>query len=257
MGSGTMSVSADSAKGRVRICVRAMRATLRIGGSQRVALVVGAPVGSGRRCDRRSPVTPDVEAVASQGAEYVDQVEQIGSPVAADAVSRLYGGDSRFDGEAVPSQWYAGRTSSPGRSQTARASRKRSPAPGCRARRSTWAPPTFGRNSARRVRLLGLRELRLRKVRDLATPQSGAYYSVGTRVSSPAARRHHRLPWHVGLYAGPNLQIDSPRPGKTIQFRAIWQRIRSTCGFPASPLVARGRLAPSRNCGSRRAYFEN
>ncbi|HWS58225.1 MAG TPA: C40 family peptidase, partial [Actinotalea sp.] len=30
-------------------------------------------------------------------------------------------------------------------------------------------------------------------------------------------------PGHVGIYAGGNLQIDSPRPGKTIQFRAIWQ----------------------------------
>ncbi len=28
---------------------------------------------------------------------------------------------------------------------------------------------------------------------------------------------------HVALYAGNNLQIDSPAPGKTIQFRAIWQ----------------------------------
>jgi hypothetical protein len=27
----------------------------------------------------------------------------------------------------------------------------------------------------------------------------------------------------VGIYAGPNLQIDAPRPGKTIQFRPIWQ----------------------------------
>ena len=30
-------------------------------------------------------------------------------------------------------------------------------------------------------------------------------------------------PGHVGIYAGGNTQIDSPRPGKTIQFRAIWQ----------------------------------
>ncbi len=30
-------------------------------------------------------------------------------------------------------------------------------------------------------------------------------------------------PGHVAIYAGGNLQIDSPRPGKTIQFRAIWQ----------------------------------
>jgi hypothetical protein len=27
----------------------------------------------------------------------------------------------------------------------------------------------------------------------------------------------------VALYAGGNEQIDSPRPGKTVQFRAIWQ----------------------------------
>ena len=30
-------------------------------------------------------------------------------------------------------------------------------------------------------------------------------------------------PGHISIYAGGNDQIDSPRPGKTIQFRAIWQ----------------------------------
>jgi cell wall-associated NlpC family hydrolase len=30
-------------------------------------------------------------------------------------------------------------------------------------------------------------------------------------------------PGHVAIYAGGNTQIDAPRPGKTIQFRAIWQ----------------------------------
>jgi cell wall-associated NlpC family hydrolase len=30
-------------------------------------------------------------------------------------------------------------------------------------------------------------------------------------------------PGHVAIYAGGNLQIDAPRPGKTVQFRAIWQ----------------------------------
>lgn len=52
---------------------------------------------------------------------------------------------------------------------------------------------------------------------------SGAYFSVGTRVSSPKPGDIIVTPGHVGLYAGSNLQIDSPRPGKTIQFRAIWQ----------------------------------
>lgn len=52
---------------------------------------------------------------------------------------------------------------------------------------------------------------------------SSAYYNVGTRVSSPQPGDLIVSPGHVGIYAGPNLQIDSPRPGKSIQFRGIWQ----------------------------------
>jgi cell wall-associated NlpC family hydrolase len=42
-------------------------------------------------------------------------------------------------------------------------------------------------------------------------------------VDSPQPGDIIVTPGHVGLYAGPGLQIDSPRPGKTIEFRAIWQ----------------------------------
>ncbi|WP_234989265.1 C40 family peptidase [Demequina sp. NBRC 110052] len=52
---------------------------------------------------------------------------------------------------------------------------------------------------------------------------SGAYYSVGVRVSDPQPGDIIVSPGHVGIYAGPNLQIDAPRPGKTVQFRSIWQ----------------------------------
>ncbi|WP_236683745.1 C40 family peptidase [Demequina flava] len=52
---------------------------------------------------------------------------------------------------------------------------------------------------------------------------SGAYYNVGTVVSSPQPGDIIVTPGHVGIYAGPNLQIDAPRPGKSIQFRSIWQ----------------------------------
>lgn len=52
---------------------------------------------------------------------------------------------------------------------------------------------------------------------------SGAYYNVGTRVSTPQPGDIIVSPGHLGIYAGPNLQIDAPRPGKTIQFRTIWQ----------------------------------
>lgn len=52
---------------------------------------------------------------------------------------------------------------------------------------------------------------------------SGAYFGVGTRVSSPLPGDIIVTSGHVAIYAGKNLQIDSPVPGKTIQFRAIWQ----------------------------------
>jgi cell wall-associated NlpC family hydrolase len=42
-------------------------------------------------------------------------------------------------------------------------------------------------------------------------------------VDSPMPGDIILTPGHVGLYAGPNLQIDSPTAGKTVQFRAIWQ----------------------------------
>ncbi len=53
---------------------------------------------------------------------------------------------------------------------------------------------------------------------------SSGYYNIGTRVSSPQPGDIIVTPGHVGIYAGPNLQIDSPTSGKTIQFRAIWQK---------------------------------
>ena len=54
---------------------------------------------------------------------------------------------------------------------------------------------------------------------------SGSYYSVGVQVSRADAQPGDIIvsPGHVGIYAGENMQIDSPRPGKTVQFRSIWQ----------------------------------
>ena len=54
---------------------------------------------------------------------------------------------------------------------------------------------------------------------------SGAYWNVGTRVSAADARPGDLIvsDGHVSIYAGGSTQIDSPRPGKTVQFRQIWQ----------------------------------
>ena len=54
---------------------------------------------------------------------------------------------------------------------------------------------------------------------------SSSYWNIGTRVSAEDARPGDLIvsSGHVGIYAGGSTQIDSPRPGKTVQFRGIWQ----------------------------------
>jgi cell wall-associated NlpC family hydrolase len=48
---------------------------------------------------------------------------------------------------------------------------------------------------------------------------------AGTVVSRADAQPGDLIwtPGHIAIYAGGNTQIDAPRPGKTIQFRSIWQ----------------------------------
>lgn len=54
---------------------------------------------------------------------------------------------------------------------------------------------------------------------------SAAQRNAGTRVSRADAKPGDLIwsPGHVGIYLGGNLQIDAPRPGKSIQVRSIWQ----------------------------------
>ncbi|ROS78741.1 cell wall-associated NlpC family hydrolase [Cellulomonas sp. PhB143] len=54
---------------------------------------------------------------------------------------------------------------------------------------------------------------------------SGAQAGVGTVVPRSQAQPGDLIssPGHIAIYAGGNTQIDAPRPGKTIQFRNIWQ----------------------------------
>lgn len=54
---------------------------------------------------------------------------------------------------------------------------------------------------------------------------SGGIKAAGTVISRADAQPGDLIwsPGHISIYAGGDSQIDSPRPGKTIQFRAIWQ----------------------------------
>lgn len=59
---------------------------------------------------------------------------------------------------------------------------------------------------------------------DLPRTSSGIK-AAGTVISRADAQPGDLIwsPGHISIYAGGNEQIDSPRPGKTVQFRAIWQ----------------------------------
>lgn len=54
---------------------------------------------------------------------------------------------------------------------------------------------------------------------------SGAQRNAGTVIPRSEAKAGDLIwsPGHVAIYAGGNQQIDAPRPGKTIQYRGIWQ----------------------------------
>lgn len=55
---------------------------------------------------------------------------------------------------------------------------------------------------------------------------SGDQRYAGTVISRDQAQAGDLIwsPGHVAIYAGGNQQIDAPKPGATIQFRAIWQK---------------------------------
>ncbi|WP_309133864.1 NlpC/P60 family protein [Cellulomonas sp.] len=54
---------------------------------------------------------------------------------------------------------------------------------------------------------------------------SSAQRNAGTVVSRADAQPGDLIwsPGHIGIYAGGDMMIDAPRPGKTVQFRSIWQ----------------------------------
>ena len=54
---------------------------------------------------------------------------------------------------------------------------------------------------------------------------SSAQRGAGTVVSASEARAGDLIwtPGHISIYLGDGMQVDAPRPGKTIQIRSIWQ----------------------------------
>ncbi len=177
----------------------------------------------------QTPVTPDGDVVALQSAKYVDQVEQIGAPVVADSEASFKVETPELDVQPNPKPKPVVRTVSRPSVRTVANSASVSQAiagsaviaeaskyVGVRYLAGGTSPSTGFDCSGFVSYVYGQLGISLPR-------SSGAYYNVGTRVSSPMPGDIIVSPGHVGIYAGPNLQIDSPRAGKTIQFRFIWQ----------------------------------
>lgn len=172
--------------------------------------------------------TPDAEAVAVQGAEYVTEVEQIGAPVAAKADATFAVATPNLTVTVNPKPVVVGRSTVRSARTVANSADVAQAIAGSSiiaeaskyvgiAYRSGGSSPDTGFDCSGFVSYVYAQF-------GITLPHSsGAYYSVGTRVDSPQPGDIIVTPGHVGLYAGPNLQIDAPVNGKTIQFRAIWQ----------------------------------
>lgn len=177
-----------------------------------------------------SPVTPDVDAAAIQGAEFVDQVEQIGAAVAADSEATFTVETPTLDVTPNPKPVVRAapvRTASPARPVANSAGVAQAIAGSAiiaeAAKYVGIAYLSGGTSPSTGFDCSGFVSYVYAQFGISLPRSSGAYYSVGTRVSSPLPGDIIVSPGHLGIYAGPNLQIDSPRPGKTIQFRGIWQ----------------------------------
>lgn len=132
----------------------------------------------------------------------------------------------------------------PQRSQAASRSQERSPAPAAAptraavpqavagnavleiASRYVGVPYVHGGASPSGFDCSGFTQYVYRQLGISLPRTSGGQKAAGTIVSRAEAKPGDIIwsPGHVGIYAGGNQQIDAPRPGKTVQFRAIWQK---------------------------------
>jgi len=176
-----------------------------------------------------SPETPDAQAVADKGSEFVAQVEQIDAPVAADADATFAVATPALTVTVNPKPVVHARVRN---TSTVRAVANSADVSQAIAGSSIIAEaakyvgvayrhggtsPSTGFDCSGFVSYIYAQF-------GISLPHSSSgYYSVGTRVSDPQPGDIILTPGHVALYAGPNLQIDAPRSGKTIQFRSIWQ----------------------------------
>jgi cell wall-associated NlpC family hydrolase len=176
----------------------------------------------------QNPTTPDQDVVAVNGAEFAAEIQAAGTPVVA-GVSASYSIDTpEIAVEALPAPVPVVRTAPAAARAVANSADIAQAIAGSAiiAEASKYVGyPYLGGGSSPDTGFdcSGFISYVYGQFGISVPRTSSAYFSFGTRVDSPLPGDIIVSPGHVGIYAGPNLQIDSPRPGKTIQFRPIWQ----------------------------------
>jgi cell wall-associated NlpC family hydrolase len=177
------------------------------------------------------PETPDASAVAVRGTEFVAEVEQIGAPVAADAEAAFSVATPALtvtvNPKPAPVTRSTPRAASPARTVANSADVAQAIAgSSIIAEASKYVGTAYvsgGTSPSTGFDCSGFVSYVYAQFGISLPHSSGDYFNIGTRVDSPQPGDIIVTRGHVGIYAGPNLQIDAPRAGKTIQFRSIWQ----------------------------------
>ena len=175
-----------------------------------------------------APATPNANDVSVQGAEFAGQVEQIGAPVAADADATFTVDTPALTVTKDPVTTPRATTRPAARTVANSADVAQAIAGSSiiaeAAKYVGYAYQAGGSSPDTGFDCSGLVSYVYAQFGISLPHSSSAYYGIGTQVSEPQAGDIIVTPGHVGIYAGPNLQIDAPLSGKSIQFRAIWQK---------------------------------
>ena len=177
-----------------------------------------------------TPATPDSAQVALVGAQFAEQVEQTGAPVVADSAATFDVAEPSLTVTVNPV--VTAPRSSSGASAARPVANSAEVAQAIEgsaiiaeaAKYVGIAYSSGGTSPETGFDCSGFTSYVYAQFGISLPRSSSAYANIGTRVDSPQPGDIIYTPGHVGIYAGSNLQIDSPVAGKTIQFRAIWQK---------------------------------
>lgn len=182
----------------------------------------------------RSPLTANAVLTISANAEWAKESGKIKvTPAPKPVVRELPVAASRTSERAPLTSNGGGTTTSNGGGSTATAAKPQAAVPSSVngnavleiASRYVGVPYVYGGSTPSGFDCSGFTSYVYAQLGVSLPRSSSAQRYAGTVVSRSEAKPGDLIwtPGHIAIYAGGNQQIDAPRPGKTIQFRNIWQ----------------------------------